>query len=273
MRHFKHSRAYFGKQNACRCAVRGSAVISFALISCLLLLAMPLVGQEEQELTQALIEQRIAHLREAGTADSDETLKAYEAAQTWLNRAANHARDAATYVADLTEAPQREARAQARLDAMESEDASIDESEILPQEDLEAELSLTQSQLRDANENRDILDRRLAARETNAEMARKRLEEIATRLGEMPDQPASIDPSASPSLRGANQWLERAEQRALREERRAVAGQLDSQPARYSALRADREELQFNIDRLTRHATGLAASRACEARRGEGSFR
>ena len=251
--------AYGDDQNARRYLVNLAAATRRALMLCLLLLAMPLLGQEQQELTQALIEQRIATLREAGAADSDETSRAYEAVQSSLNRAANHAREAARYLAELTEAPQREAQAQQRLDAMESEDISAEESGALSREELADELSLTQSQLRDANEQRDVLDRRLVARESNAEGARNRLEEIAARLGEMQDQVASIDPAAAPSLTEASQWMERAEQTALREERRALVGQLDSQAVRFSALRADREELQFTIDRLTRYASGLTA--------------
>ena len=252
---------YFEKHNTCRCTVKSSALIGCAFISCLLLLAMPLAAQEEQEqeLTQILIEQRIATIRDAGAADSAEILQAYEAAQSWLNRAATHASDAANYAAELTGAPQREERAQARLDAMESEIVDVDEIQDLSQDELQAELSQARSELRDANENRDVLDRRLAARESNADTARKRLEEIASRLGEMSEQAASIDPAGSPSLAEANQWLQRAELTALREERRALTAQLDSQPRRFSALRAERAELQFYIDRLTRRANGLAA--------------
>lgn len=75
--------------------VRPRTVAQPALFFCLLLPATPLVGQDEQELSQALIEQRIATLRDAGTSETDETLRAYEAAQTWLTRASAHAHDAA----------------------------------------------------------------------------------------------------------------------------------------------------------------------------------
>jgi potassium efflux system protein len=220
---------------------------------------MPLVAQDEQELSTTLIEQRIAALRDAGAADSDETLRNYEAAQSWLNSAAAHTRDAARFVAELTEAPRREAMAQDRLDAMEFEDVAADNLEAVPREDLEAELLLTQSELRAANENRDLLDRRLAARENNAGTARARLAEIAARLAQMPDQTTAIDPAAPPSLTEANQWLQLAELTALREERRALSAQLESQPGRYSALHAERAEIQFNIERLTRRASALAA--------------
>ncbi len=229
------------------------------LMLCLLPLAMPLLAQEHPELTPTLIEQRITALRDVGASDSDETIRRYESAQSWLNRAANYARDTARYHAELTEAPQREAQAQARIDAMESEVVSADESGSLSQEEFDVELSLAQSQLRDANEKRNVLDRRLGARESNADSARNRLKEIAIRLGKMQDQTSSINPNAAPSLTEANQWTERAEQTALREERRALLGQLDSQNVRFSALRADREELQFSIDRLTRYTRGLTA--------------
>jgi potassium efflux system protein len=236
-----------------------STIVKRALLLCLLILAIPVAGQEPQELTQALIEQRIATLRAANTADDDETLKTYQTAQSWLTRAANHASDAAQYVAQLTDAPQREASIQARLDAIESEDTKADMAETLSGEKLSTELILVQSQLRDDNEKLDVLERRLTARETNAGVARDRAAEIATRLGKMSDQAANVDPAAAPSLKEAKQWLELAELTALRNERRALSAQLDSQPGRYSAWRAERAELQFDIQRLKQRDERLSA--------------
>jgi potassium efflux system protein len=225
---------------------------------CLLILAIPVAGQEVPELTQPLIEQRIATLRDAGTADDNETLKTYESVQAWLTIAATHARDAAKYVAELTEAPQRAANIQARLDAIESEDTKDDIAETLSGEELNIEFNLAQSQLRDDREQLDLLERHLIARETNAGVARDRLAEIETRLGTMSDQAANVDPAAAPSLIEAKQWLELAELMTLRDERRALSAQLNSQPGRYSALSAERAELKFNIQRLKQRAEQLS---------------
>jgi hypothetical protein len=51
------------------------AVITSALTFYLLFLAMPLFAQDGPDLTSALIDQRIAALREEGVADSGEPLK------------------------------------------------------------------------------------------------------------------------------------------------------------------------------------------------------
>jgi potassium efflux system protein len=225
----------------------------------LLALSMPLLGQEGPELSAALVDQRIATLHEAGAADTDEALRAYEAAKSWLARATSHASDAARYVGELTEAPRREAEIQARIDVMDSEQGVVAKIENLSRQELEVELTLTQAALREANEALVVLDRRLAARESNTEMLRKRLAEIATRREAMRDQLASIDPGATPSIAEARQWLERAELMALRAETRAQSAQLDSQPARFSAMRTESAELKLKIKKLALRAERLAA--------------
>ena len=92
----------------------------------LLFLAMPLFAQDGPDLTSALIDQRIAALRKEGVADSDEPLKTYRSVDLWLTSTQLHESDAARYIGELTEAPRREARIQARLDAMESVQDAID---------------------------------------------------------------------------------------------------------------------------------------------------
>jgi len=94
-----------------------------------------------------------------------------------------HKSDAARYIGELTEAPRREARLQARIDTMES--VQDEELAKLSVQDLEAELLQTQSATRDARLARDILTRQLAARESKRDSIRERLDEIATRLEAM----------------------------------------------------------------------------------------
>ena len=139
------------------------AVIPSALVFCLALLVVPVSAQDGPELTRALIDQRIAALRKEGIADSDEPLKSYRAAESWLGSAQLHKSDAARYIGELTEAPRREARIQARLDAAEPVQEVDEDLDSLTVQELEAELLLNQTAKRDARETRDILDRQLGA--------------------------------------------------------------------------------------------------------------
>ena len=125
----------------------------------LLALSLPLSGQDAPQLSEALVDQRLATLREGGAADSDETLKAYIAVKSWLNRAESHSSDAAKYVGELTDAPQREAQIQAHLDSMDSEQSLVENFENRSGQQLEVELALTQTSLRDASEARGLLDK------------------------------------------------------------------------------------------------------------------
>jgi potassium efflux system protein len=219
-------------------------------------LATPAYAQDGPELTSALIDQRIATLQKEGVADSDEPLKTYRAIDLWITSTQLHKSDAARYIEELTDAPRREARIQARLDAapsVQEEDLSA-----LSVQDLEAELLLTQSATRDARVARDILTRQLAARESRRDAIRDRLDEIAERLEAMTTFGGVVDPAAAPSFAEASQWLVRAEQASLREERLALSAQLDSQPVRYSAMTVERAELQAEIDKLVQRTKLLS---------------
>jgi potassium efflux system protein len=225
---------------------------------------MPLFAQDGPDLTSTLIEQRIAALREEGVADSDEPLKTYRSIDLWLSSAQLHKSDAARYIEELTEAPRREARIQARLDAMESVQDEDEDLATMSVQELEAELLQTQNATRDARVARDILVRQLAARESKRDSIRERLDEIATRLGAMTTYGGVVDPAAAPSFAEASQWLALAEQASLREERLALSAQLDSQAVRFSAMTVERAELQAKIDRLVQR-TRLLAKRLQEA--------
>jgi len=234
------------------------AVITAALTFYLLFLAMPLFAQDGPDLTSALIDQRIAALHKEGVADSDEPLKTYRSIDLWLTSTQLHKSDAARYIAELTEAPRREARIQARLDAMEPVQDEDEDLATLSVQKLEAELLLTQNATRDARVARDILTRQLDARESKRDSIRKRLDEIATRMEAMTTYGGVVDPAAAPSFAEASQWLVRAEQASLREEQLALSAQLDSQPVRYSAMTVERAELQAKIDSLVQRTRLLS---------------
>jgi len=224
----------------------------------LLFLAMPLLAQDGGELTTALVDQRIANLRAEGLTDSEEPLKTYRSVELWLASSQLHENDAARYVGELTEAPQREAAIQARLDAMQPAPGDDENLASLSAEELEAELLETQSATRDARVERDFLTRQLGARESKADSIRQRLDEIDQRLESMATYGGIVDPAAAPSFAEASQWLMLAEQASLREERLALSAQLDSQPVRYSAITVERAELQAKIDALVRRTTRLS---------------
>ena len=235
---------------------RMCTVIPSVFLCCLIVLATPVYAQDGPELTSALIDQRIATLQKEGVADSDEPLKTYRAIDLWITSTQLHKSDAARYIEELTDAPRREARIQARLDAapsVQEEDLSA-----LSVQDLEAELLLTQSATRDARVARDILTRQLAARESRRDAIRDRLDEIAERLEAMTTFGGVVDPAAAPSFAEASQWLVRAEQASLREERLALSAQLDSQPVRYSAMTVERAVLQAEIDTLVQRTKLLS---------------
>jgi len=249
---------YRVSRKSLRTSLSMPALLTLALTFYLLFLAIPLFAQDGPDLTSALVDQRITALHEEGVADSDEPLKTYRSIDLWLSSTQLHKSDAARYIEELTEAPRREARIQARLDAMESVQDEDEDLATLSVQELEAELLLTQSATRDARVARDILTRQLAARESKRDSIRKRLDEIATRLEAMTTYGGVVDPAAAPSFAEASQWLVRAEQASLREERLALSAQLDSQPVRYSAMTVERAELQAKIDSLVQRTRLLS---------------
>jgi potassium efflux system protein len=110
-------------------------------------------------------------------------------------------------------------------------------------------LTLISRELRDAINELDAIKQRLSARETTAHLIRLRLEEIAQRLDVMSTfvVPVTIDLHAPPTIAEALQWKTVAEQIALIAERRAQEANLDSQPARFSALRAKAAVLELKV--------------------------
>ena len=212
---------------------------------------------EAAELTPDLIEARLSTLRASGAEDTDETLKAYKAALAWLKVAASHKRDAANYLDQLTSAPKREAEIQAQMDALEATEDTTADIESLSREELEAQLTQTRTELRNATTALDNTEQRLAARETNASAIRTRLNEIALYLGEVTELVSPIDPNATPSLAEALQWIAMAERKALAAEQQAQEARLASQPVRFSVLQTQGAELALRIEMLTEQERAL----------------
>ena len=201
------------------------------------------------DLTIELTDARQSTLRAGGALDSNETLKAYESARTWLRKAASYNQVAANYVDALIDAPRQETEFQQQIDALEAADDSSAEIGTPSQLELKAQLTAIGTELRDAVNELDSVKQRLSARETTTQLIRLRLEEIAQRLDVMSTLavPVTIDPHAPPAIAEALQWITVAEQIALIAERRAQEANLDSQPARFSALRAKAAVLELKV--------------------------
>ena len=213
----------------------------------LLAVACGSVAQPPTALTVELVDQRIATLRAAGTPSDNTTLTTYEQARGFLNDAGSYAREAATYVEALTSAPQREAEIQRRLDAQDEIYDPATELVGLTTDELRARLAEASGAQRDLQSRRETIDRRLAGRDASAAAIPARLTELQQRLDALPEGSLTLDPAASPSLAEANQWRSAAETTALEAERRAREAELASQPARFSAMAAERAEIVLQL--------------------------
>ena len=228
---------------------------SLPLFVGLYLTSIALVGAAE--VTPDLVEARLDALRAGGAGDADELLNAYETAQDWFVKATSHSLDADNYLDAMALAPEREREIQARINTLEMTEAVTPEMRTLSRKELEAELKLTRTELREAMNALDAIERRLAARETTAELDRTRLEEIARRLDEMGSVESTGDLNAPPSMDEASKWVLKAEQHALIAERRALEARLTSQPGRFAVLHAEGAELSLRIEKLTEKTRGL----------------
>jgi hypothetical protein len=145
-----------------------SGLLLYAMLSAALgcLPALNAWAQDDAALGTELVEQRLATLRDGGSADDSAIVLTYEQVRGQLSQAASLEREAAKYLEAMTTAPQREAEIQARIDALdETRDPDMD-LEPLKRADVEARLVLLRGELADANNALDVLKRRLAARET-----------------------------------------------------------------------------------------------------------
>lgn len=229
-------------------------------LSVLLLTPSIAVAQQGSDLTLELIDQRINSLRDGGAADDSEPLSIYESTRTLLTQEETFLRDAATFEESLTAEPEREAAIQQRLDALDAEYDPLLEIQNMSAEQMSARLSQARIEERDLQSQIDALDRRLAARENNANTIRERFTQIEARLNEIESDVPTIDPAAQPSVIEAGQWRTLAELRALNAENVAREAQLESQPIRFSAMAAERAELGLNLGRLTALIQALEAS-------------
>jgi len=221
---------------------------------------------EPVELTSDVVEARIGALRADGAADDDKTLRAYDSALTWLEAAASFDTDAKTYLDSLASAPKREEEIQARIDRGEATKAESIDIENLKPAELGRRLATTRTELRGATESLETIEKKLAARETNADLIRTRLTQISERSRELADVEPLIEPNASPSLAEAELWTKGAELIALAAERKAQEARLSSQPVRYSAMRAESAELALRIQVLNERVQGLeSAARSTQA--------
>jgi chromosome segregation ATPase len=166
----------------------------------LLTVAHGAAAQSAAGLTAEIIEQRIAVLRSSDTPSDNPALTTYEQARDLLNEADSYTREVATYVESLTSAPRREAEIQRRLDELDGAYDPASEVEGLTVAELTTRLTLTRAVQRELQNQRETLDRRLAAGETNATTSPARLAEIEQRLGALPEGDLVLDAAAAPSL-------------------------------------------------------------------------
>ena len=212
---------------------------------------------QNTELTLELIDARLEILRNNGAANTNETLKAYEIAQARLNDAVSFDRDTARYVDAISSAARLQKKFQTRIDEFHGKEITSEEVAGLPREELGSRLVLIRSELQDSENALDIYERRLAGREMQSDLLRTRLNEISQRLSEIDEVELSIDPDAIPTMTEALQWGVAVDYMALVAERRANQAQLDSQPARYSALQAERAEISLRVERLVGQVRAL----------------
>ncbi|MBT8147425.1 MAG: mechanosensitive ion channel [Gammaproteobacteria bacterium] len=231
--------------------IRHTKTCSFSAFILLILASGFVFAQQGSQLTLELIDQRINTLREGGAADGSEPLTIYESARTLLTQEESFLRDAANYEASLTAEPEREEAIQQRLDELDAEYNPALEVQVLTADEITARLSQARIDQRDLRSQIEALDRQLAARETNANTIRERFIQIEARLNEIAtDTAPTVDPAATPSVIEASQWRTIAETRALVAENLARESQLESQPVRFSAMAAERAELDLNLTRL-----------------------
>jgi potassium efflux system protein len=222
-----------------------------------LFLASAAQAQPATELGIPLVEQRLGVLRESGSADDSEVVRAYKKVKTLLIEVESKNREAANYVGAMTTAPKRQAEIQARIDAIEVYAEADEDLGELTRSELKARLVVARGELGEEKNTLDTFSRQLAARETNKVALRSRLEEITSRDESLPDDTLIIQPARRPSLAEAQRWTVIAEHRALRAERRAIEARLASQQVRFSAMAVARGELAMSAQRLAREVKEL----------------
>lgn len=232
-------------QSRCRIVPR-----HILLIFCLILPAAVL-GQASVMLTMPLVEQRLASLRESGSAADSEIVVAYEKIQSVLVQVESHDQDTAHFIETMTTAPQREAEIQARIDTIKKDVHTNESLEEVANDELEARLLVVRAELSETKNGLDELEAQLAAREVKAADIRIRQGQINALVESSPNEPLSLDPTGQPSLAEAQRWVAAVEYLLLRAERRAIEAALTSQPVRYSAMAVARAEAALSVERLS----------------------
>ncbi|MEM8562442.1 MAG: hypothetical protein AAGF57_09430, partial [Pseudomonadota bacterium] len=227
----------------------------------LMMVTNPVTAQEDMQLTTKIVQQRLDALKERGVADDGEIVVAYEEVKDLLVKAQSQQREAAGYLQSLTTAPQEEADIQARIDALEARPIDVGALQTLSRPELETRLAVLRGEMADIDNTLDTLDRRLAARESNAASIRARLSQVDTQLESQAEQPPllAFDLVSPPTLAEALQWRAVADLMALEEERRALDASLTSQPARYSAMAVARVEASERLDLLSAQVQAIEA--------------
>ena len=240
----------------------------FLLCMLWLLFAAAPGAQEGTELGIPLVEQRLGALRDSGSADDSEVVKAYQKVKDLLIEVESQNRDAANYTDAMITAPQRQAEIQARIDALEEQAETGENLGQLTPGELEARLVVARTELGEANNSQVTLDRRLAARETSNVTLHSRLGEITSRMDSLPNPTLILDPGGQPSQAEAQRWSNAVEYLALRAEQRAIEARLASQQVRFSAMAVERAAVVLSAGRLSRlvmELEDLLASHVTEA--------
>ncbi len=217
----------------------------------------PGFARTDPQLTAKLIEQRLATLRDEGSAEDSEVVKTYEQARGFLTEAESSQQAATQYLEAMTTAPQRQAEIQSRIDDFETGSKPKPDLSKLDSAELETLLVKVRAELQEANNNIDTLDRQLSARETNAASSRSRLTEIGSLIDELPRVVLVVDPAAQPSQAEAQRWRNSAQYLALVAERRELDARLNSQAVRYSAMAVVRAEHMLQVERLSQQLREL----------------
>lgn len=224
----------------------------FLLYILCLLLASAANTQPATKLGIPLVEQRLDVLRQNGSANDSEVVMAYQRVKDLLIEAESHNRDAANYLGAMTTEPRRQAKIQARIDTFGEHTAADKSLGELTHRELVAKLVVERTELGEAKNLLETLDRSVAIRGTNEVTLHSRLGEITSHIDSLTGGSLILDPTGQPSHAEAQQWSGAAEHLALHAERRAIEARLATRQVRFSAMDVERAEKTLTIERLSR---------------------
>ena len=176
------------------------------LLMTLLISGMGVVLAQEPELnddlSQELVSARIQTLRDSGSQEGAETtVGSYEAVLNWLGEAEVHAASEKTYLQAQIDAPVQEAEIRDRMISgiYDSPDINPESAAKLSKEELENKLAELRLNLRDSQNAKSDLDKKLTSELSSAPNIQTRFEAIDKRLQELPGAPITIEPGLQPS--------------------------------------------------------------------------